>query len=152
MIRRFTLSSIVAMTALAGVAALAQAPATIATMADHVALMKSNGQAVGTLNKALGSGAYADARTANTTLRTNFTTLRTFWASKNNTEVLAVINDGLSRLEALDKMLSASTPDQMAAQAAAKEFAGNACGACHKMQREGDAQTGFRFRQGTSPF
>jgi mono/diheme cytochrome c family protein len=35
----------------------------------------------------------------------------------------------------------------MAAQAAAKEFGGT-CAACHKLYREGDAQTGFRFRAG----
>ena len=150
--RTFMLCSTVAITALAGAVTLAQAPATVATMADHVALMKSNAQAVGTLNKALGSAAYADARSATAALRTNFTTLRTFWTAKNNTEAVTVLNDGLSRLEGLDKMLSATAPDQMAAQAAAKEFAGNACGACHKMQREGDAQTGFRFREAANPF
>jgi hypothetical protein len=36
----------------------------------------------------------------------------------------------------------------MAAQAAAKEFGGNTCGACHKLYREGDAQTGFKFKAG----
>jgi hypothetical protein len=40
----------------------------------------------------------------------------------------------------------------MTAQAAAKMFGGNTCGACHKMLREGDAQTGFRFMAGKSPF
>ena len=45
-------------------------------------------------------------------------------------------------------MLGAATVDQMAAAAAAKEFGGNTCGACHKLYREGDAQTGFRFKPG----
>jgi cytochrome c2 len=35
----------------------------------------------------------------------------------------------------------------MAAQAAAKEVQG-ACGACHKQYREGDNQTGFKFKAG----
>jgi len=38
--------------------------------------------------------------------------------------------------------------DQMAAQAAAKEFGGSTCGACHKAYREGDAQSGFKFKAG----
>ena len=41
-----------------------------------------------------------------------------------------------------------STVDQMAAQAAAKEFGGSTCGACHKAYREGDAQAGFKFKAG----
>ena len=44
-------------------------------------------------------------------------------------------------------MLSATPVDQMAAQAAAKEVQG-ACGGCHKQYREGDNQTGFKFKAG----
>jgi len=34
------------------------------------------------------------------------------------------------------------------AQAAGKEFGGATCGACHKLYREGDAQSGFKFKAG----
>jgi hypothetical protein len=131
---------------------LAQAPTKIATPADHAALMKSNAQAIGALNKSLGSSAFADAKTAATTLRTNFTTLRAFWSEKKNVEALKIVNDGLSRLDAFDKMLAGAAQDQAAAQAAAKEFGGSTCATCHKMMREGDAQTGYRFRAGMNPF
>src|SRR5687768_3705664 len=148
--RRFTLCSTVAMVAFAGAMALAQAPAKIATLADHAALMKSNAQANGAIGKALASGAFADARTQLTTLRANLTTLRTFWTEKKNVaasaDAIKIVNDGLARAEALDKLLAAPAPDQMAAQAAAKEMGGNTCGACHKMMREGDATAGFTFR------
>jgi cytochrome c556 len=157
--RRFTLCSTVAMVALVGAIAVAQAPtapAKIATMADHAALMKSNAQANGAIGKALASGAFADARTQLATLRTNLMTLRTFWTEKKNVaasaDALKIVNDGLARAEALDKMLAAPAPDQMAAQAAAKEMGGNTCGACHKMMREGDATAGFTFRAGMNPF
>ena len=43
-------------------------------------------------------------------------------------------------------MLAAPTVDQMAAQAAMKEFQGATCGACHKQYREGDAQTGYKIK------
>jgi cytochrome c556 len=59
-----------------------------------------------------------------------------------------IVKDGLTRLDALDKTLSAPTVDPMAAQAAAKEFGGATCGACHKLYREGDAQSGFKFKAG----
>jgi hypothetical protein len=141
----------VALAALAA-AGLAQAPSKIATLADHAVLMKSNAQANGALNKSLGSGGLADAKAAAATLRTNFTTLRTFWTEKKNAEALKIVTDGLSRLEAIDKAVAATAPDQTAAQAAAKEFGGATCAACHKMMREGDPQAGFRFREGMNPF
>jgi hypothetical protein len=131
---------------------LAQAPSKIATLADHAALMNSNAQANGALNKSLGGGMFADAKSAAATLRTNFSTLRTFWTEKKNAEALKIVNDGLSRLDMVEKALAAAAPDQAAAQADAKAFGGSTCAACHKMMREGDAQTGFRFRDGMNPF
>jgi cytochrome c556 len=148
--RRFTVWLAAALVALAGAGAIAQSK--IATLADHVALMKSNAQANGALNKAVGSGAFADARTQVATLRQNLTTLQAFWMEKKNDDAVKVVKEGLGRLDALDKMLGAATVDQVAAQAAAKEFGGSTCGACHKMLREGDNQTGFRFQAGKSPF
>jgi cytochrome c556 len=129
-------------------AAVAIAQAKITTAEEYTAAMKANAQAFGTANKALGSGAFADARTQLATLRQTFVALQGFWTDKKRDDAIAIVKDGLSRLEALDKMLSAATVDQMAAQAAAKEFGGNTCGACHKIYREGDAQTGFRFKPG----
>jgi hypothetical protein len=114
--------------------------------------MKSNAGALGGLNKALGSASYDDAKAAAATLRTNFTTLRTFWSEKKNAEALKIVGGGLTMLDGIDKSLAASTPDQAAAQGAAKAFAGATCAACHKMLREGDATTGFRFVESMNPF
>jgi len=115
---------------------------------DHPKLMKANAQAVGAMNKAIGSGAFADARTQIATLRQNFMSLQKFWMEKKKEDAVVIINDGLTRLDGLDKLLAAPTVDQMSAQAAAKEFGGNTCAPCHKQYREGDAQTGFRFAPG----
>lgn len=150
--RRLTVYTTLAAVVLVGAIAFAQAPAKIATFQDHAALMKSNAQANNALGKALGSGAFADARTQVATLRTNFTTLRTFWTEKKNETALKIVNEGLTRLDGLDKIVAASAPDQMAAQAAQKEFAPNTCQACHKQFREGTAETGFKFREGMNPF
>ena len=127
-----------------GVAVTAQ----IKTLEEHAKLMKSNGQAAGALGKAIGSATYADAKTQLATLRGNFMTLQTFWTEKKTPEAIAIVKDGLTRLDALDKMLAAPTVDQMAAQAAVKEFQGATCGACHKALREGDAATGFKIKGG----
>jgi hypothetical protein len=118
------------------------------SLEDYTKLMKANAQAVGGMNKAIGSGAFADARAQVTTLRTNYVALQGYWAGLKKDDAVAIVKDGLTRLDALDKLLGAATVDQMAAQAAAKEFGGNTCGACHKLYREGDAQTGFKFKAG----
>ena len=137
--------SLVIVVALTGVIG---AQAKLATVEDYAKVMKANGQAVGAMNKAIGSGAFADARTQVATLRLNYMALQQFWADKKKDDALAIVKDGLARLDTLDKTLAAPTVDPMAAQAAAKEFGGNTCGACHKLYREGDAQTGFRFKAG----
>jgi cytochrome c556 len=119
------------------------------TLEEHAKIMKSNAQAVGAMNKAIAGASYADARTQLATLRTNFMTLQTLWASVKKDDAVATVKDGLTRLDALDKTLSAATVDQMAAQGAVKEFQGATCGACHKLYREGDGKaTPYSFKAG----
>lgn len=132
--------------AILGVAVVAQTKVT--TAEEYAKVMKSNAQSVGAMNKAIGSGAFADARMNVTTLRQNYMALQGFWVDKKRDDAVGIVKDGLTRLDALDKALSAPTVDQMAAQAAAKEFGGSTCGACHKLYREGDAQSGFKFKSG----
>jgi cytochrome c556 len=150
--RRFTICTTIALTALMSAMVMAQAPSKISTLADYQALMKSNCAANGALNKALGSGAFADARMQVATLQQNLRVLQAFWKEHKNMEAAKLVGGGLTSLGELDKMLAGPAPDQMAAQAAAKMFGGNTCGACHKMMREGDAQTGFKFRAEANPF
>ena len=120
----------------------------VTTAEEYTTLMKTNAQANGAMNKAIGSASYADAKMQVATLRTNYMALQGFWSDKKKDDALAIVKDGLTRLDALDKTLSAATVDQMAAQAAAKEFGGATCGACHKLYRAGDAQSGFKFKAG----
>jgi cytochrome c556 len=143
--RRFIVCAGV-MVVMLGVMVMAQGK--IATVEEYAKLMKSNAQANGAMNKAVNSGAFADARMQVATLRQNFMTLQPFWAQRKKDDAVAIVKDGLSRLDALDKMLGAATVDQAAATMAAKEFGGNTCGACHKLYREGDNQTGFKFKEG----
>ena len=128
-----------------GVVAIAQTK--ITTIEEHVKLMKSNAQSVGAVNKAIAAMMYADARTQLATLRQNFVSLQGFWNQRKRDDASKIVKDALTNIDALDKMLGAPTVDQAAAQAAVKQVQG-ACGACHKMYREGDAQSGFKFREG----
>ena len=142
--RRFLLCAS-ALVAVIGVQVIAQK---VATVEDYVALMKANAQAAGATNKAIGAMAYADARMGVATLRKNYMALQGFWVDKKKDDAVAMVKDGLTRLDALDKTLGGATVDQMAAQAAMKEFQGATCGGCHKAYREGDAQSGFKFKAG----
>jgi hypothetical protein len=142
--RRFMVSMGVAVLA----AGVVMAQGKIASVEEYAKLMKSNAQANGAMNKAIGSGAFADARMQVATLRQNLTMLQPFWAERKKDDAVTIVKDGLSRLDALDKTLGAATVDQMAAAASAKEFGGMVCGACHKLYREGDNQTGFKFKAG----
>ena len=132
--------------AVLGAAVIAQTKVT--TAEDYAKVMKSNAQSIGAMNKAIASGTFADARMNVATLRQNYMALQGFWVDKKRDDAVGIVKDGLTRLDALDKTLSAATVDQMAAQAAAKEFGGSTCGACHKLYREGDAQSGFKFKPG----
>jgi hypothetical protein len=120
----------------------------VTTVEEYAALMKANAQAAGATNKAIGAMAYADARMGVATLRKNYMALQGFWVDKKQADAVTIVKDGLTRLDALDKTLGAATVDQMAAQGAMKEFQGATCGACHKAYREGDQQSGFKFKAG----
>lgn len=115
------------------------------TLEDHAKIMKANGQAAQATNKAIGSGAVADAKAGVTTLRTNYTNLMAFYTAKKKDDAVANLKSAMTQLDAVDKALSATPPDTMAAQAAMKMFQGS-CGACHKQYRDGDAQTGYKFK------
>jgi len=142
--RRFVMCAAVMVVALLGVGV---AQTKIVTVEDYAAVMKSNAQSFGATNKAIASGAFADAKTQLATVRRNFVALQAFWTEKKQDPAIGIVKDALTKMDVLDKLLSTAPVDQMAAQAAAKEIQGS-CGACHKQYREGDAQTGFKFRAG----
>ena len=133
------------MSALAVVFAIGVAAQANLTLEDHAKIMKANAQAAGATNKAIGSAAFADAKTGVATLRSNFTSLLAFYSAKKKDDAVSLLKGGLTQLDAVDAALSAATPDAMAAQAAMKQFQGS-CGGCHKQYREGDNQNGFKFK------
>ena len=130
-----------------GLGAVVIAQGKISTPEEYAKVMKGNAAAVGAIGKAVGSASYADAKTQVANLRQNFMMLQTFWEEKKVPDAVAIVKTGLTSIDALDKALSAPTVDQAAAQAAVKQVQGS-CGACHKTQREGDAQTGWKFKPG----
>ena len=103
--RQFLLCAL-ALGVLLGAGVLAQ---NVTTVEEYAQLMKANAQAVGGMNKAIGSGTYADARMSLATLRKNYMALQGFWTDKKRDDAVVIVKDGLTRLDALDKTLSAAT-------------------------------------------
>ena len=115
------------------------------TLEDHAKIMKANGQAAQGINAAVKGGTFADAKPHAATLRSNYTNLLAFYSAKKKDDAVALLKGALTQLDAVDAALAAATPDAMAIQAAMKQFQGS-CGGCHKQYREGDAQTGYKFK------
>jgi hypothetical protein len=124
------------------------APTTINTFMDHQNVMRSNQQQAGAINRGVMMGDIAAAKAGAAQLRTNFTTLRTYYNSKMAADAVTAIDNGLTALNGVDQALNAATPDAMAVAAAVK-MAQGACGACHMAHRTGDAQNGFTFNPPT---
>jgi cytochrome c556 len=143
--RRFVIGAAVALTMGLGTSLLAQGK--ITSPEEYAKVMKSNGQTVGAIGKAVKSGAFADAKGQVSTLRQNYMMLQDFWGARKFPDAQGFVKAGLAGIDALDKALSAPTPDPTAVQAAVKQVQ-TTCGGCHMAQREGDQASGFKFKPG----
>ena len=143
--RRFVITATVFTTV--GLGALTIAQTKITTFEEYQKVMKAAASGVQGANKAVGSGAFADAKTQLATARENFMTLQAFWSSGKTPDAAGFVKDLLTNVDAADKLLSAPTPDATAVQGALK-MAQASCGACHKLYREGDQTTGYKIKAG----
>lgn len=125
------------------------------SLEDYAALMESNRMAIAEVDAAVDAAAYDDARVHVAVLRRNFQELRRFWSARDHADATGIVRDGLGRLAALEELLgrfglfqsSGEVPVALVRDAA-EEFRSAVCAACHDAYREGDRQTGFRFREG----
>ena len=122
--------------------ASAQAPL---TAADYPAKMKSAVQANVEVQKALKAGAVADAVAPAKAASAAFADIENFWKAQKKDDAVKLAAQ--ARTGFADVAAAAAKGDAMAAQMAA----GNAlatCKQCHGLYREGDPQTGFKFKAG----
>ena len=118
------------------------------SLEQYATLMNSNAEGVRALNMAVDAGSYDDARVHVGVLRRNFQTLRRFWSERERTDAVGIVSEGMNRLAALEELLGRNEVPEAAVGSAAEEFGGAVCAACHEVYREGDRETGFRFREG----
>jgi cytochrome c556 len=128
-----------AVTMVVGLGAVVSAQGKISNAMEFQTAMKTAVGGFQGANKALASGAAADAKAQLATARQNFTMVQDLFASKKIADAAGFAKDLLTNLEAADKALSAATPDVAAAQASLK-MAQQSCGSCHKAYREGNGK------------
>ena len=151
------MSRIVVGLAAALVAQLAVAQQDI-SLEDYAALMQSNqealsaveAEALSAVEAAVDAAEYQEARRSVAMLRRNFQgRLPRFWFSRERSDAVEIVNEGVDRLARLEELLSrvGNVPEAPVRQAVGK-FRGAVCSACHEAYREGDRESGFRFREG----
>jgi len=150
MTRRFTIGLCATVLALAGAVA-SQAQSKKMSLEDYAVLMKSNAQARESLTKAIDAAKWEDARVQLGTLRKNYLTLRPFWTERKRTDAVGFIRTGMSQIAMMEEMMGRETTTGNVPQepvlAAAKELAAT-CTSCHTTYRDGNNQTGFKFKAG----
>lgn len=141
--RRIVTSVLALAVAFGGVALMAQK---VTTVAELDTTMKRVGQNQGATNKAVMSGAYADARKTLAVVTQSLGDAENFWAVNKKADATQMSKDTLANLAKIDAMLAAPAPDAQAVLAALK---GAGCGACHKQYREQLPDMTYQIKPGT---
>jgi cytochrome c556 len=111
-------------------------------------VMKKAGPAMQATQKALTSGASADAKTQLTTLRQAIQDSQQFWIEKKREDAIKMNKDTLAKIDELDKLLGANGSDAAAATAALKQV-GASCRSCHTKYRDTDAENNYIIKPGS---
>jgi cytochrome c556 len=110
---------------------------------DYQALMKSNGSAMGSLNKNLmakdGPGVASDAER----LEANLKQVEQYWQKSGTADAVDFAKRGQMAATMVAKDALAGNLDQAASDL--KMLQGS-CGGCHMAHREGTAQPGFKMK------
>ena len=143
--RRFGVCVTVLVIAWWSVAGIAQMK--IATGAEYAKVMKATSQDFGGVINSVSARSFADAKANLATVREGFVALEAFWQDRKKADAVEIVKRALTQVDALEKVLATEPVSRADALGAAKEIQ-NACNACHTLYREGNNQTGFRFKAG----
>ncbi len=141
--RRIVTSVLALAVALGGAALMAQK---VTSPPELDTTMKRVGQNQQATNKAVMSGAYADARKSLGVVRASLADAENFWVLNKKADAVQMSKDTLANLAKIDEMLAAPAPDAQAVLAALK---GAGCGACHKQYREQLPDMTYQLKPGT---
>jgi len=128
----------------AGTVGIAQA---VVSLEEFARAMKTIGTAVEGVHQAIGSKSYVEAKTPLALSRQILASTRPWWTNTGNPDAARMTKDAVAKLDALDKVLSASRVDAEAVATAVQNVA-RACDGCHAVYREGDERSGYRIKPG----
>jgi soluble cytochrome b562 len=110
--------------------------------------MKKVQPAMQAAQKALKAEAYADARAQLGIVKQAMEDSHEFWVIHKKDDAIKTNEDTVAKLDAVDKLLTATPVDTAAVQAALKEM-GGACNTCHKTYRVRDAENNYILKPGS---
>ena len=135
----------VLMTASMWVAVVAQTK--ITTAEEYAKVMKSTAQAFSGVPNTVSARGFAEAKAQVAVTRDSLAAVEAFWTGKKKDDAVRIVKRALTDLDKLNDVLSADTVSRADALSLVKEVQG-ACAECHALYREGDNQSGFRFKAG----
>ena len=98
--------------------------------------------------KALKSEAFADVKPQLATIRQVMLDSREFWVLHKKDDAIKANQDVVAKLDAVDKLLSATPVDPAAVVVGMKEM-GAACLSCHKVYRDKDSENNYILKPGS---
>lgn len=110
--------------------------------------MKKVQPAMQAAQKALKSQAFGEAKAQLAIIRQVMTDSREFWVLHEKDDAIKANQDVVTKLDAVDKLLSATPVDPAAVMAGMKEM-GGACLSCHKVYRERDSDNNYILKPGS---
>ena len=110
--------------------------------------MKKVQPAMQATQKAVKSEAYADAKTQLGIIKQVMEDSREFWVMHKKDDAIKANQEVVAKIDAVDKLLSASPVEPAAVAGALKEL-GGACLTCHKPYRVRDAENNWVLKPGS---
>ena len=111
--------------------------------------MKAVQQANMAANKAVAAGNFAEAAKQIGIAKQAVEDSREFWVLHKKEDALAANKETIGKLEAVQKLMTAATPDAQAIGAAMKQEVGPACRKCHEAYRVRDADNNWVLKPGS---
>ena len=132
-----------------GAGALAFAQAKVTTPEDLDKSMKAIQQAQMAAGKAINSGDFAEGSKQLAAVKKALDDSREFWITHKKDDEIAANKEAVAKVEEVQKMLAAATPDGQAVMAAMKQTVGPACRQCHEKYRVRDAENNWVLKPGS---
>ena len=107
--------------------------------------MKKIAPAQGAANKAIQSMSWADAKAQVAIVKQSLMDTESFWTANKKNDAVAMLKDSVAKVTAVEQALNGPMPDQQAVLAAYKQV-GATCAACHKQNREQDANQQYQLK------